>query len=257
MIDSSPTIPINFIKDLKIAASVTVLTGAGISAESGIPTFREAQTGLWSRYNPEELATRQAFRDNPNLVWSWYRWRRLLIADSKPNPGHKALVELEGFFIKRGREFNLITQNVDGLHKQAGSRTIVELHGNIFRNKCFNCNKIAESEIPVSTAEIPHCDECSGLLRPDVVWFGENLSHYVLDKARRAARNCGIFLSAGTSGIVQPAASLQVIALQNNAVVAEINPETTPLTPLAAYSIHGEAGNILPRLLKAIENEIS
>jgi NAD-dependent deacetylase len=240
------SIPQDLIMALRSAGSVVVLTGAGVSAESGIPTFREAQTGLWATHRPEELATPGAFQKNPRLVWEWYTWRRELIAQSAPNPGHHALVEME----RRIPNFTLITQNVDGLHRQAGSGAaapLIELHGNIQRTRCFDCNHIAadweSDEIP------PRCPECGGLLRPDVVWFGESLPAVALESAWKAAGSCQVFFSVGTSAVVEPAASLPYVAQKTRGVIVEINPLPTPLTPSADYSLQGPAGVILPQLV--------
>lgn len=239
-------IPAELVVRLRSARSVTVLTGAGISAESGVPTFRDAQTGLWSRYRPEELATREAFERNPRLVWEWYAWRRGLIGQAKPNPGHAALAEME----RRLADFTLVTQNVDGLHRQAGSAKIIELHGNIWRAKCFREGRVVETwqeegEIP------PRCAECGGMLRPDVVWFGENLPPAALEQAWEAALSCDLFFSVGTSGIVYPAAALPALAHQCGTPIVEINPEETPLTRYATYAQQGPAGVVLPELVKA------
>jgi NAD-dependent deacetylase len=238
---------------VKVSKSVTILTGAGISVESGIPTFREALTGLWSQYNPEELATPSAFRNNPELVWDWYLWRRELIDQSEPNPGHKTLADLERLFSQQSRGFTLITQNVDGFHRRAGSQNIIELHGNLMRNKCSECNALVPNNRYSFEKEIPHCHFCDGLIRPDVVWFGENLPPDAIDSAWNAATNCDLFLSIGTSALVQPAASLPLLAIENGAVLVEINPNTTHQTQLATYSIKGPAGIVLPGLMERIQ----
>lgn len=229
------------------AQQVVVLTGAGISAESGIPTFRQAQTGLWSRYNPEELATRLAFQRNPRLVWEWYSWRRELIERAKPNPAHFALVALAG----RIPRLTLITQNVDGFHQLAGSQGVIELHGNIWRNKCFE-EEIVITEWPETEDVPPHCPRCGGLLRPDVVWFGESLPRPALAAATQAANQCDLFLIIGTSSLVYPAAGLPLIAKARGTPLIEINPEKTPLTPEVDYALHGPAGIILPNLLQQL-----
>ncbi|MEA3351272.1 MAG: Sir2 family NAD-dependent protein deacetylase, partial [Chloroflexota bacterium] len=174
--------PLALLEALPTAKHIAVLTGAGVSAESGVPTFREAQTGLWAKYRPEELATPQAFRSNPEQVWNWYQWRRELIAAVEPNPGHEALARIESELRSRHVDFTLITQNVDGLHQQAGSQSVIELHGNINRTKCFQCDSQVESWAETETPP-PQCPHCDGLLRPDVVWFGENLPDGVLDRA--------------------------------------------------------------------------
>lgn len=228
---------------LRHARRIAVLTGAGVSAESGVPTFRDAQTGLWSRFNPQDLATREAFARNPKLVWDWYAYRRELIARVTPNPGHYALVEME----KRVRTFALITQNIDGLHTRAGNQNTIELHGNIFRNKCFREDTLTANWLP--TDELPpRCLRCGSFLRPDVVWFGENLPRRALDESYRAAESCDLFFSIGTSGVVEPAASLPFLALQHGAVVIEVNPEETPLSDSATFCLRGMSGIVLPRL---------
>lgn len=240
-------VPPDLINLLRKASSIAVLTGAGVSAESGVPTFRDAQTGLWARYSPQELATPEAFRRDPGLVWEWYAWRRELITKARPNPAHLALVGLE----KRVPDFTLITQNVDGLHRRAGSRNMLELHGDILRTKCTRENRVVETW--EDTGEVPpHCPDCGALLRPDVVWFGEDLPAEVLCAAWRAAESCQVFFSIGTSTLVEPAASLPFLALQNGAVVVEINPQETPLTSKADFVFHGLAGTILPELVEAI-----
>ncbi len=242
------SIPPKLIDSLRSAQHVAVLTGAGISAESGVPTFRDAQTGLWAKYSPEELATPQAFRRNPKLVWEWYAWRRELVGRAEPNPGHLALAELE----QRLSRFTLITQNVDGLHARAGSSNIIELHGNINRTKCFDEGNVVDSW-PPTTEVPPRCPRCGGLLRPDVVWFGEMLPSGALDAAFEAAQQCDLFFSVGTSALVQPAASLPLAALERGAVVVEINPDTTPLTAHVTFALQGPAGRILPKLLAALK----
>lgn len=245
----NPSLPIppQLIETLRTARHVAVLTGAGVSAESGLATFREAQTGLWAQYNPEELATPQAFRRNPRLVWEWYTWRRELVAQAKPNPGHLALAELE----QRVANFTLITQNVDGLHQRAGSQNVIELHGNINRTKCFDEGEIVESW-PETDEVPPCCPRCGGYLRPDVVWFGETLPSGALEAAFEAAASCDVFLSIGTSALVQPAASLPVAALKNGATVVEINPDTTMLSSRMTYVLRGPSGQILPELLNQL-----
>lgn len=240
-------LPAALVEALRHAKHVAVLTGAGVSAESGVPTFRDAQTGLWSRFNPQELATREAFQRNPKLVWEWYAYRRELTARAKPNAGHQALAEME----KRIPKFTLITQNIDGLHERAGSKNIVELHGNIHRTKCFNEDVrvgtwIDNGELP------PRCPRCNSYLRPDVVWFGELLSPLALDEAFRAARSCDLFFSIGTSGVVEPAASLPFVALRNGAVVIEVNPEETPLSTGATFRLAGASGEMLPLVVDAL-----
>ncbi len=242
----NPTIPPKLATTLRQARHIAVLTGAGISAESGVPTFREAQTGLWAKFNPEDLATPQAFQRNPRLVWEWYAWRRQLVAQAKPNPGHVALAQLAQLV----PTLTLITQNVDGLHQQAGSQNVIELHGNISRIKCFDENVAVDSWPP--TIEVPpRCPRCGGLLRPDVVWFGEMLPVPALEAASAAAYACDLFLSIGTSALVHPAASLPYAAREHGAVLVEVNPDRTPLTASANFVLTGPAGQILPALVQA------
>jgi len=228
---------------LNRAPRVAVLTGAGVSAESGVPTFRGAD-GLWRRYRAEDLATPEAFRRDPRLVWEWYDWRRQLIARCQPNSAHHAVAFLE----RHAREFLLITQNVDGLHRLAGSLRMVELHGNLWRVRCLEEGKTTENLAVPLPAIPPRCD-CGALLRPDVVWFGEGLPPAALREAFDCAERCDVFLVVGTSAVVQPAASLPVIARRRGAYVVEVNLEPTPLTPLAHESHQGKAAEILPALL--------
>jgi len=239
--------PESLIDRLKGARRFVVLTGAGVSAESGVPTFRDAQTGHWARFRPEDLATPDAFRRDPRLVWEWYAMRRAKVADVHPNPAHIALAAMEG----RVAEFLLATQNVDGLHQRAGSRNICELHGNITRTKCFDENRLVEKWI--ETGEVPpRCPRCGGYLRPDVVWFTESLPVGAFERSLEASQKCDVFLSVGTSALVYPAASLPHEALQRQALVVEINPQPTPLTERAAFSLQGAAGVVLPALVKAV-----
>ncbi len=233
---------------LRTATRLVALTGAGVSAESGLRTFRDAQDGLWRQYRPEDLASPQAFARNPKLVWDWYAWRREALKGARPNPGHYALAEME----KRLPEFTLITQNVDGLHHLAGSRNVIELHGNIQRVRCSQCGRLAETWSEEGK-EVPRCATCGGMLRPDVVWFGEALPRSALEAAVEAARACEVFFSIGTSGLVQPAASLAYAALNRGATVVEINVEATPLTGKAHYFLQGRSGEVLPGLVKMIK----
>ena len=231
---------------LRHAQSVAVLTGSGISAESGVPTFRDAQTGLWARYDPMDLATPEAFARDPRLVWEWYAWRRGLVEGAAPNPGHEALAELE----RHVPEFVLITQNVDGLHRRAGSQRIIELHGNIMRSKCSLEAVILEPGED-DTDVLPSCPRCGASLRPDVVWFGEMLPQEALGEAFESAQNCDLFFSIGTSSLVQPAASLPFEALRSAVAVVEINLDETPLSRHAEYALRGRAGEVLPALVRA------
>lgn len=236
---------VEFKKVLRTAKHVAVLTGAGVSAESGVPTFRGTD-GLWKKFRPEELATFEAFMANPALVWEWYNYRRELIKKVEPNPGHYALVEMAGYFDK----FTLITQNVDGLHKQAGSAQVYELHGNIRRNRCLKCGA---TDYRDDYAKFPPLCNCGGNLRPDVVWFGEMLPEKELSESMAAARNCDLFFSVGTSAAVQPAASLPIIARQNGAYVVEINPEPSEISTICNLVLKGKSGEILPKIVTMIK----
>ena len=222
--------------------SLAVLTGAGISAESGVPTFR-GEGGLWRSYRAEDLATPGAFRRDPQLVWEWYDWRRGLIGACAPNAAHETLAEMELHF----DDFVLITQNVDGLHRLAGSRNVVELHGNIWRMRCTRGCRAPWEDRTVPLPDIPpHCPSCGALARPDVIWFGESLPNHALDAAFAAARRCQVMLVIGTSAVVQPAATLPVLALQRGAYVVEINPQATPLSGAVDQAIHEPAAMALP-----------
>lgn len=238
--------PAALVDALREARHVAVLTGAGVSAESGIPTFRDALTGLWANYDPEELATPAGFRRQPDLVWAWYRERRRRIAEARPNPAHFALAALE----RRVPRVTLITQNIDGLHARAGSSDVVELHGNIARVKCAGAgHPVSDYE---DTERAPRCPECGERLRPDVVWFGELLPREALERAWDAARSCDLFLSVGTSNLVEPAASLPWIAARRGVPVAVIN--TTDEGQQTGPRIHhliGRAGTVVPALLAA------
>ena len=240
------SLPQDLISTLRSSSRTVVLTGSGISAESGVPTFREAQTGLWERFDPQELATPEAFERDPGLVWDWYAWRRKLVAQAAPNPGHLALAEMQDL----GQHFTLVTQNVDGLHQQAGSRDVIELHGNLRRTRCSV--EDVEVEECEDSGSPPVCPSCGAPLRPDVVWFGEMLPPGALDAASKAASDADLFLSVGTSSLVYPAAELPYEALESGATLVEINPGHTPLTPHADYALRGSAGNVLPRLIREL-----
>jgi len=238
-------VPKGLVKTLNDARRVAVLTGAGVSAESGVPTFR-GEEGLWRKYSPQELATPQAFARDPKLVWEWYDWRRGLIAPLEPNPAHRFIALLE----RRVPQFLLITQNIDGLHQKAGSKRLVELHGNIWKVRCTREGTVKEDR-RVPLPEIPpRCESCGALLRPHVVWFGESLPVDALEEAMEAAENCDLFLVVGTSGVVYPAAALPQVARSHGALVVEINPEETPLTSLATWSLQGKAGEVAQRLAR-------
>jgi NAD-dependent deacetylase len=226
---------------IRSASSVTVLTGAGISAESGVPTFR-GNDGLWHNQKFEELAHIDAFKQDPQKFWEFYTWRREKLKDIKPNLGHYALVDMERHF----DELTVITQNVDDLHHIAGSKHLIELHGNLKRDRCSECNNTEVRE--QVQVVIPKCSKCGGIMRPDVILFGEVLDEKVLRKAQEASAMCEVFFSIGTSGIVEPAASLPYLAKANGAYLVEINEEDTPLTPHMNESVRGPSGKILPRL---------
>ena len=245
------------------ARRILVLTGAGVSAESGVPTFR-GRDGLWGKHRPEELATPQAFAADPRLVWEWYGWRRELVGACRPNPAHAAIARLT----LRNEDARLVTQNVDGFHELALEEAASEwhsptdsvaraepirLHGSLFHTRCTGCDDRTSDRHRVDTeseASLPRCKKCAALLRPDVVWFGEGLDPEVLGNATDSAESVDVCLVVGTSGIVHPAASLPLLTKESGGVVVEVNPEPTPLTEIATSSIRGRAGQILPRLLR-------
>ena len=222
---------------------MTVLTGAGISADSGVPTFR-GQDGLWRNFRAEDLATPEAFARDPRLVWEWYDWRRALIATKRPNPAHYALMELE----RQHERFRLITQNVDGLHEAAGSRNVIELHGNIWKIRCTRCEVIRPNR-DVPLALLPSCPGCGGLLRPHIVWFGESLDQQDISRSQEAVQDCEVLLIIGTSGVVYPAASFASIARAAGAFVVEINLDPTPNSSLVHIALEGRAKDIVPQLI--------
>jgi NAD-dependent deacetylase len=235
----------NFIEALKTAKSVVVSTGAGVSAESGVPTFR-GEEGLWKKFRAEELATFEAFEANPELVWEWYQFRRDIIGKIRPNPGHYAIAEMPGLF----DEFHLITQNIDNLHRVAGSEDFVELHGNINRNRCVDCEDMNYNK---EFEDFPPKCKCGGRLRPDVVWFGEMLPPGAIEKAFKVSRACDLLFTVGTSGIVQPAASLPPTARQHGAFVVEVNIEATELTFICDEHIRAKSGEAFPAIVKKIK----
>lgn len=231
---------------LRSASAVVCLTGAGVSAESGVPTFRDAQTGLWARYDPELLASPQGFAADPGLVWRWYMARLAGVEQAAPNAGHLALAEME----RRLSGFALITQNVDDLHERAGSVNVIHLHGNIARFHCHHCGLDHRVQANERTADQPpFCAACGGPVRPSVVWFGESLPRRALAAAQDALIDCDLLLVVGTSGLVYPAAQLPSIAKRAGARVIEINPQPGPLSSLADICLRGPSGEILPRLL--------
>jgi NAD-dependent deacetylase len=256
------------------------LSGAGLSAESGIPTFRGGKDGLWNKFNPAELATFEAFQENPLRVWKWYLWRMHLIAKANPNPAHYALVELE----KLTADFWHITQNVDGLHRVAGQRHFLELHGNIWEGYCRYCGQrykerefailfpyadrgflrnLSEEEFREKILEgltedkLPKCSVCGGIVGPGVVWFGEPLPEHVLERAFEIAKTSKVCLSVGTSAVVYPAAYLPEVCKKNGGILIEINPEETPLTPIADLSLRTSAAEALPKIVEHLKGFLS
>ncbi len=237
---------------LRGARHLMVFTGAGVSAESGIPTFRDALTGLWQRFDPAELATPEAFRRDPALVWGWYEWRRARVLAAQPNPAHVAIAALARHVPK----LTLVTQNVDDLHERAGSTAVIHLHGSLHAPRCFDCARpfAGLSDAPAEPAEgrrlePPRCPHCGGWVRPGVVWFGEELPEQALRQACAAAEACDLLLSVGTSGVVWPAARIPGLALQAGATVVHINPQAMPPTAARECALVGAAGAVLPALL--------
>jgi NAD-dependent deacetylase len=229
---------------VRAARRIAVLTGAGMSAESGVPTFRDAQTGLWAKFDPQQLATEDAFRANPKMVWDWYAFRREMIARLDPNAGHRALA---AFAQRHPGRLMLITQNVDGLHQRAGSEGVLALHGNIFEDKWLDVPRSCCNADAVVAGSPPYCDRCGNMLRPAVVWFGEALPLQAMAEAQEAAQECDLMLVVGTSGVVYPAAGLAHIAAGK---VVIINPEPTELDDAADAVLRGKAAQLLPLLLE-------
>ncbi|WP_044493225.1 SIR2 family NAD-dependent protein deacylase [Nesterenkonia massiliensis] len=243
------------------ARHVAVLSGAGISAESGVPTFREVQAGLWERFSAEDLATAEAFACNPDLVWTWYRWRQALIQQVQPNPGHLSLAAWQRALMRRGGSVTIVTQNVDDLHERAGAEVLAHLHGSISAYRCVDCGEPQELprpdydgfQSPPEPEPTPPCEHCeNGLLRPGVVWFGEMLPVEAFEAAAEAIRRADLVLVVGTSGIVQPAASLPLLALERGTPLVEVNPEETELSELMDYCVRGTSGQILPALTSGL-----
>lgn len=244
------SVPATLLKAVQNARHLAVFTGAGVSAESGVPTFRDALTGLWARFDPLQLATPEAFMRDPALVWGWYEWRRQLLLKVEPNPAHRALVELE----RRLPKVTLITQNVDDLHERAGSRHVIHLHGSILTPRCFDCGAphrfAGAPQLDREQAlEPPRCQHCHGMIRPGVVWFGEALPQQALADAFAAAEACDCLLSIGTSSVVQPAAQIPERAARAGATVIHVNPEPVAVRHANEYSLQGPAGQVLPLLL--------
>jgi NAD-dependent deacetylase len=247
------TFPLDLIAALQSAKHLVVFTGAGVSAESGIPTFRDALTGLWERFNAEDLATPVAFRKDRELVWGWYEWRRMKVLLSQPNPAHLAVAELA----KRVPKLTVITQNVDDLHERAGSTDVLHLHGSLHSPRCATCGQaymvppgIPDEPEGGRRLSPPICS-CGGFVRPGVVWFGEDLPVRELHRAFKTAQECGVLFAIGTSGLVQPAARIPSLAKQARAGVVQINPTSTGLDREFTWSLRGAAGDIMPRLMQA------
>jgi len=245
-------LPSNLLSALRSASNITVLTGAGVSAESGIPTFRDKQTGLWEKYDAMELATPDAFAHDPAIVWGWYEWRRAAVLRAAPNPAHHAIEQLE----KKAPYFTLVTQNVDDLHERAGSRNILHLHGEITKPYCERCHQghalpSGIPDLPPEGARLdpPRCTTCRGTIRPGVVWFGESLPQQVWLAARKAAEQSQVFIVCGTSSLVQPAASLTDIASAAGATTIQINPNATDADTIVTHTLRGPAGTVLPQLI--------
>lgn len=242
-----------FLERLRKARHIAILTGAGVSAESGVKTYRDPD-GLWAKLNPMELASIDGFLANPRVVWQWYKDRWELLQNIKPNPGHFAIAEMERIFPR----ITLITQNVDRLHQKAGSANVIELHGNLVENHCMDCKEPFSWDIEPPVKEIPRCKFCQGIIRPSVVWFGEMLPVSAIEEAERAALMCDIFFSIGTSAEVYPAASLPYTARRNGAYIVEVNPNTTTLTQYVNIRLDAPSGVALPLMLeqyrKYIEN---
>ena len=247
---------------LRTAQRICILTGAGVSAESGIPTFRDKQTGLWTQYNAEDLASTDGFARDPELVWAWYQWRRELVHDKTPNPAHYALAQWQDEITlsQSTQQLTLITQNVDDLHEQAGS-TVTHLHGHLNRNRCSQCDApynaptvSAANQVGFGVALL-NCDHCGSYIRPDIVWFGEALPVEAWQTAEHAAANCDVFISIGTSSMVYPAAGLAQLAQQNGATLIEINPYPTPNT-IVNITLAAAAGLVMPALLQSIIDNV-
>ena len=232
---------------LGAAERVVILTGAGVSAESGVPTVRESQTGAWREYDPKDLATPQGFARNSRLVWEWYAWRRQLMQKARPNLAHYGLVDLEQHI----PQFLLITQNIDGLHWAAGSRDMIELHGNIARTRCADDGIAVDSW--EDTGEVPpRCPHCGGALRPDVVWFGEGIASQVLDQAAAAIQSCDLFICLGTPAVVAPAATFPLLAKRHGAKVVDINPQPSASSVVADWTVRGRCVDAIPALIRAL-----
>ena len=245
-------VPTSLVKALRSARHVLVFTGAGVSAESGIPTFRDSLTGLWERFDAASLATPEAFREDPALVWGWYEWRRMKVLQAQPNPAHRAVAALAG----QVPRLTLVTQNVDDLHERAGSENVIHLHGSLHRPRCFGCGHEPDAPLGMPTEpeagrrlEPPRCSRCDGQLRPGVVWFGESLPAGALEAAFTEAQACDLLISVGTSGVVYPAAQVPELAWEAGAAVVHVNPQLQSGLREREYALAGPAGEQLPALL--------
>ncbi len=236
---------------LKDAESIVTFTGAGVSAESGVPTFR-GDDGIWKKLKPEELASFDAFIQNPELVWEWYKQRKQIVSSVQPNSGHFALAEMQRYY----KNFTVITQNIDNLHRRAGSSVVHELHGNIERNYCIGCGKYYTNEEILRFKHAPRCLKCNGMIRPDVVWFGELLPEEEWKESISAAQRADVFFSIGTSSVVYPAASIPKLAQNSGAFIVEINIEPTELTSFADETIFGKSGEVLPQLVHSLKHSL-
>ncbi len=235
------------------AQRVVCLTGAGVSAESGVATFRNAQTGLWSQFDAQQLASQAGFAADPGLVWRWYMDRLQTLEQTRPNPGHWAMAQLE----QRIPTFTLVTQNVDDLHERAGSRSVLHIHGRITHMRCNICEFVHSLQEAERTQTMPPlCWQCGGYIRPDVVWFGEALPARITDLAWRATERCDVMLVVGTSGVVYPVAQLPLLAQQRGATVIDVNPDCTPISELADLFLQGTSGEILPQLVQALDKKV-
>ena len=251
--DSSTPIPHELISALRAAKRVLVFTGAGVSAESGIPTFRDALTGLWERFDAEDLATPSAFRNDKALVWGWYEWRRMKMLQAHPNPAHIAIAELS----RHVPQLTVVTQNVDDLHERAGSADVLHLHGSLHSPRCFDCAHPYNypPNLPIEPEggrrlSPPLCEDCGGHIRPGVVWFGESLPAEALNRAFAAATDCDFLFSIGTSGVVHPAARIPLLASQAGAKCVQVNPTAPHVDDKLTWSLREAAGMIMPRLLQ-------
>lgn len=270
-------LPAELAEAVRSARRVVVLSGAGISAESGVPTFRDAQTGLWERFSPEQLASEDAWWADPALVWSWYQWRARMVRACAPNPGHRAVGQWQRALARTGGSLQVVTQNVDDLHERGGAEVLSHLHGSLFEYRCAECGEPADHDpgaagerqdgAPLAGQEEdlenllltppPDCEHCAdGLLRPGIVWFGEMLSTDALDRAYFALDQCDLAVVVGTSAVVQPAASLPFVALGAGAAVVEVNPEVTEFTSAATWHLSGPAGMVLPALAKLADQAV-